>query len=119
MQAAEIKGPVYIRMPRHAFPIFCRRNREIIKNGSAEIRVRREKTTRFLRAGTMVKEAQTHRRSFEGRESDLTVVDVTTVKPLDKDMVKKIHGESKAIFTVEEHSISAAGEPPSPKWSRR
>ena len=99
----EMKGPAYVRLGRASVPVTYSEDAELeigkgnlVKNGS-DITV--------IATGIMVNEAimAADRLSEEG--VDVRIIDMHTIKPIDKDIIIKAAEETGAIVTAEEHSI--------------
>lgn len=102
-QAASIFGPVYIRLGRS--------KTEKVYESTEKFEFGRGKTLRdgsdvtIIATGIMVNEAI--RASDILREEGVfaRVIDMHTIKPIDKDIIIKAATETKGIVTVEEHSV--------------
>lgn len=99
----EMKGPAYVRLGRASVPVTYSEDAELeigkgnlVKNGS-DITV--------IASGIMVNEAimAADRLSEEG--VDVRIIDMHTIKPIDKDIIIKAAEETGAIVTAEEHSV--------------
>ena len=99
----EMKGPAYVRLGRASVPVTYSEDAELeigkgnlVKNGS-DITV--------IATGIMVNEAimAADRLSEEG--VDVRIIDMHTIKPIDKDIIIKAAEETGAIVTAEEHSV--------------
>ena len=79
--AAEYYGPVYIRLGRAATPTIHNENFDF-KIGKGEVLV-------------------------EGKDVAIiaTVVNISTIKPIDKELIVKVAKETGKVVTVEEHSV--------------
>lgn len=100
--AVEIKGPVYIRMPRQAREVIA--DKRSVMPGKVEI-LKDGKDVAILATGPMVEEAQKAARILEREGIDAAVLGFVTVKPLDQDAVRAYAKKAGAIITVEEHSV--------------
>ncbi len=96
-------GPLYIRMTRDAVPVFY-------KEGES-FEIGRGKTVRdgtdisIIANGDMVFHALTAAAQLERRGISARVVDMHTIKPLDREAVLHCCRETGAIVTVEDHNI--------------
>lgn len=102
--AVEIKGPVYIRMPRQARPFAAESEKRNIAAGKAEI-LKDGKDVAIFTYGPMVEESQKAAEILQKEGIDAAVVNFMTVKPLDEATVKKYMDKVKIMVTVEEHSV--------------
>lgn len=101
--AVEIKGPVYIRMPRQPREVIA--HERYLKIGKAEI-LKDGKDVAILATGPMTEEAQVAAEILKGSGIDAAVLSFMTVKPLDEETIKAYAGKVGAIVTVEEHSVT-------------
>lgn len=102
-KAMEIDGPCYIRLGRSAVPVFY--------DESADFEIGRGKTLKdgkdvtIIATGIMVSEAMTAAEELKKQGVDARVIDIHTIKPIDKDLIIKAAKETGAIVTAEEHSV--------------
>ena len=101
--AAAYKGPVYIRLGRAAVPVIYEEGKTF-EIGKA-LRVREGKDAAILATGIMVNEALQAAEMLAAEGIECRVVDVHTIKPLDKDEVVAAAKECGCIVTAEEHSV--------------
>lgn len=102
-EAARINGPVYIRFGRAATPIIYDENYEF-KIGKAIQFGDGEDATIFA-TGIMVAESLKAKEELEKEGIKVRVVDIHTIKPIDKDIIIKCAKETKKLISIEEHSI--------------
>lgn len=100
--AAKYQGPVYIRLGRMAVETIYEHNMDF-EIGRANI-LRKGKDIAIIATGIMVQEALKAAKDLECDGIDTMVVDMHTIKPIDKNAILKA-AECKKIITVEEHSI--------------
>lgn len=101
--AAEIKSPVYIRLGR--IPL------EDIYDDSYDFKI--GKGTKLMdgddvtiiATGIMVHKALEASKELKEQGINARVINIATIKPIDEDIIIKAAKETKAIVTVEEHSI--------------
>lgn len=102
-QAAELLGPVYVRLGRSAVPLLYSCTKEIqIGKGSL---VRDGSDYTVIATGIMVNEALQAAESLETEGISLRVIDMHTIKPIDEEIIRKAAAETKGIVTAEEHSV--------------
>ncbi len=101
--AANINGPVYIRVARPVVETFTTEDTPFIP-GKANV-LRGGDDVCIISAGLMVKEALKAADSLAGEGIAASVVNVHTIKPFDAECVLKMAGKCGAIVTVEEHSV--------------
>ena len=102
-QAAEIKGPVYIRLGRSkAEEVY--NEKENFEFGKGKV-VRNGDDVAVVATGIMVAEAVKAHEVLKQEGIFIRVIDIHTIKPIDKDIIFKAAYETKGIVTAEEHSI--------------
>ena len=101
--AAEYKGPVYLRLGRLAVPVF---NEENVGFEIGKGKVMREGTdVTVIATGLEVNEAMIAADTLQAEGISVRVVNMATIKPIDKDIILKAAAETGAIVTAEEHNI--------------
>lgn len=102
--AIQIKGPVYIRMPRQARPFAADPEKRHMVAGQAEI-LKDGRDVAILTYGPMVEEVQ-KAAEFLGKDGiDVAVINFMTIKPLDGNTIDQYIKKVKMLVTVEEHSV--------------
>ncbi len=99
--AAEFSGPCYIRLARMASPILKEMPFEI---GRANILAEGEDVV-IIACGLMVHIALKARELLRQKNIHSAVVDMHTIKPVDKVMIRRLAERFSKIVTLEEHSI--------------
>ncbi len=102
-EAAKINGPVYIRFGRAATPIIYDENYEF-KLGKA-IQFGEGIDATIFATGIMVAESLKAKEELEKEGINIRVVDIHTIKPIDKEIIIKCAKETKKLISIEEHSI--------------
>lgn len=102
-EAARINGPVYIRFARTATPIIYKENEEFKLGKGVQIGEGTDATV--FATGIMVSEALKAKEKLLEQGIDIRVVDIHTIKPIDKELIIKCAKETKKIISIEEHSI--------------
>ena len=103
LAAAEHDGPVYMRFGRLAVP---RVNGEDYKFEIGKgVTLREGKDVTIVASGLMVAEAIEAADRLGAEGIDARVINIHTIKPIDKDILVKAAKETGAIVTAEEHSI--------------
>ena len=101
--AAEHDGPVYLRFGRLAVPVF---NEENVEFTIGKGKVMREGTdVTIIATGLEVAEAMIAADTLQAEGIDARVVNMATIKPIDKDLILACAAETGAIVTAEEHNI--------------
>lgn len=102
-KAAEYKGPVYIRLGRSKVPVIFDDNYEFeIGKG---VQLKEGKDITIIATGVMVSKALQAAEELEEEGISCRVINISTIKPIDKDIIIKAAKETKGIVTVEEHSV--------------
>lgn len=102
-EISKINAPCYVRLSRLATPTIYNEN-EKFELGKAKQIGKGEDATIFA-TGVCVSEALKARDELEKRGIFVRVVDVHTIKPIDKETIVRCAKETKVIITVEDHSI--------------
>ena len=102
-EASKINGPVYIRFGRASTPQIYDENQEF-EFGKAIEHGNGTKATVFA-TGIMVAEALKAKEELEKEGIDIRVIDIHTIKPLDKEVIIKAAKETEKLISIEEHSI--------------
>lgn len=102
-EAAKMNGPVYVRLGRAVVPGIYEENSDI-KIGKGMCVVEGSDYT-VIATGVMVNEAMIAAQTLAAEGISLRVIDMHTIKPIDKDIVIKAAKETKGIITAEEHSV--------------
>jgi transketolase len=103
-KAAEYKGPVYIRLGRSKVPVIYEENNYEFEIGKGVLLEDGSDAT-IIATGIMVSEALEARRKLLEEGINVRVIDIHTIKPIDKEIIIKAAEETKAIVTAEEHNI--------------
>ena len=98
--AAELDGPVYIRTARLATPVL---EEQPFVLGRANLLTKGSDAVVFT-YGLMVSEALEAARILKEQGIDISVVNVHTIKPIDRDCVLRQAARCSKVFTLEEHS---------------
>jgi len=101
--AAEINGPVYIRLGRSGVPSIHAEGFKFVP-GRAVV-VRDGTDAAVIAAGMMVAPALEAAESLAGEGINTRVVSMHTIKPLDDKCVISAAQETGALVTAEEHSV--------------
>lgn len=97
------KGPVYLRFGRLAVPVIFEAGSYKFEMGKG-IQISEGKDASIIATGIMVGEALKAREMLANDKIDAAVVNIHTIKPLDKDIIIKA-AKTKAVVTAEEHNI--------------
>ena len=101
--AAEYNGPMYVRLGRSAVPTLFdeKYNFEIGKG----VVLREGDDATIIACGMMVNEALIAADMLKEENINVRVINMSTIKPIDTELIIKAAKETKAIVTAEEHSI--------------
>ncbi len=103
LAAAEHEGPVYMRFGRLAVP---RVNAEDYKFEIGKgVTLKDGKDVTIVASGLMVAEALEAAERLAEDSIDARVINIHTIKPIDKEILVKAAKETGAIVTAEEHSV--------------
>lgn len=102
-EMAKFDGPVYIRLARVATPVIYDENQTFEIGKMVQIGNGTDATV--FATGVEVAEALKAKEQLEKENINIRVVDVHTIKPIDKETIIKCAKETKKIITIEDHSI--------------
>lgn len=97
-------GPVYLRFGRLAAPIFNDKDTYKFELGKGIELVSGSDVT-IIATGLMVSEALEAAKALGCEGISARVINIHTIKPIDKDIIVKAAKETGKIVTVEEHSV--------------
>jgi transketolase len=95
---AEEKGPMYLRISRAETPVFIE-EKDSFEIGKAQ-KLREGRGVTIIACGSLVHEAL-----LAAEEVDGEVINLHTIKPLDKETILKSVEKTGRVITVEEHSV--------------
>lgn len=102
-EIAKKDGPVYLRLSRMATPIIYDENQKFEIGKAVQIGEGTDAT--IFATGDVVCEAIKAKEELEKQNIFVRVVDMHTIKPIDRDTIVKCAKETKKIITIEDHSI--------------
>ena len=101
--ASEIYGPVYLRFGRcNTEDIFDDNYKFKVGKG---VEVNKGNDITVIATGIMVAKALESAKELEKEGISVRVINMSTIKPIDREIIIKAAKETKAIITAEEHSI--------------
>jgi len=103
-EAARIKGPVYIRFNRSETPILTEEKGRF-RVGRAET-LREGNDLAIISCGAMVYESLVAAQELAKKGIHARVINMHTIKPIDKEAIILAAKETKKIVTVEEHQVN-------------
>ena len=102
-EIAKIDGPVYLRLARLATPVIYGEDQQFEMGKAIEFGTGTDGTV--IATGVTVAEALSAKEELEKQDIHIRVLDVHTIKPIDREAVIKVAKETKKIVTIEDHSI--------------
>jgi len=102
---ASTEGPMYARIGRANAPVlYSKEDLKNIKIGKGLV-VKDGSDVSIIACGTMVDQAVDAAEQLSQDGVSACVVDMHTIKPLDETMIKRCVRQTKALLTLEEHSV--------------
>jgi transketolase len=101
--AADYEGPVYIRILRNDVPDVTDENQDF-KIGKPSV-IREGTDVTVFAHGYMIYKSLKAAETLEKEGVSLRIVNVSTLKPIDEEIIKKLASGVKGVVTVEEHTI--------------
>ncbi len=101
-EISKIDGPVYVRLSRLATPVIYEEDNQFEIGKGVQIGNGTDAT--IIATGVTVAEAIKAQEILKGKGIDVRVVDMHTIKPIDKELIIKCAKETKRIITIEDHS---------------
>jgi transketolase len=101
--AADYDGPVYMRILRNDVPDVTDEKQEF-KIGKPTV-IREGTDVTVFAHGYMIYKALKAAETLEKEGISLRIVNVSTLKPIDENIIKKLASGVKGVVTVEEHTI--------------
>lgn len=102
-EISKMHGPVYLRLCRFATPIIYDKTQKFeIGKG---IQIGEGKDATVFATGVTVSEAIKAKEELAKEGINIRVVDIHTIKPIDKELIVKCAKETKKLVSIEDHSI--------------
>ena len=102
-EISKINGPVYLRLCRLDSPLIYEQTKKF-EIGKAE-QIGEGTAATVFATGVMVAEAVKAKQELAKQGIDIRVVDVHTIKPIDRDIIIKCAKETEKLTSIEDHSI--------------
>ncbi len=102
-EAIKINGPVYIRLGRSDVPDIHNENTKFEFGKGIELKEGNDVT--IIATGIMVSKALEASEELKNKGISARVIDIHTIKPLDKEIIIKAAQETRGIVVAEEHNI--------------
>jgi len=100
---AEYPGPVYLRISRAEVPVIFDKGHPFRMGEGVLLRQGGDLT--LIGTGTMVARCLEAAEALAGEGIEARVVEIHTLKPLDRDLILRCGRETGALVTAEEHSV--------------
>jgi transketolase len=101
--AAEMRGPVFLRAGRMKTPIVYAPDQKFTVGKAIELTEGSDVT--IIATGLLVAEAIRAQETLEAEGIGARVIDIHTIKPLDREAIARAAAETKAIVVAEEHLV--------------
>jgi transketolase len=102
-EAAKFNGPMYVRLGRSAVPTLFDENYKFEIGKGVVVAPGNDAT--IIACGIMVNEAIIASQTLKSEGINVRVINMSTIKPIDKELIITAAKETGAIVTAEEHSI--------------
>lgn len=102
--AIEHNGPVYLRLGRPAQPIIFNEETYSFELGKGSV-IKDGNDISIISTGIMTSKALEAAAVLKEQGIDARVINIHTIKPIDKDILIKAAAETKGIVTVEDHNV--------------
>ena len=102
-EIAKIKGPVYLRLARLKVPVIYDENQKFEIGKGIQIGDGTDGT--IFATGVTVSEALKAKEILKSKGINVRVVDIHTIKPIDKDLIIKSAKETKKLISIEDHNV--------------
>ncbi|MCL1788971.1 MAG: transketolase family protein [Oscillospiraceae bacterium] len=97
-------GPAYLRFGRLAAPVFNDENQYQFELGKG-VQLRDGNDITIIATGLMVSESLLAHEELAGQGIHARIINIHTIKPIDKEIIIKAAKETGKVITVEEHSV--------------
>jgi len=102
-EISKINAPVYLRLCRLASPAIYDENQKFEIGKAVQIGEGTDGT--IFATGVVVSEAIKAKEELEKKGINIRVVDIHTIKPIDKEIIIKCAKETKKLVSIEDHSV--------------
>lgn len=102
-EISKVEGPVYLRLSRLVTPIIYDEGQKFEIGKAIQIGDGTDGT--IFATGVTVSEALKAQESLKEKGLNVRVVDIHTIKPIDKNMIIKCAKETKILISIEDHNI--------------
>ena len=102
-EIAKIEGPVYLRLCRLSTPVIYDENQKFEIGKSVQIGEGTDAT--IFATGVTVSEAIKAKEKLAEQGTNVRVVDMHSIKPIDEEMIIKCAEETNRLISIEDHNI--------------
>ena len=102
-EISKINGPVYLRLSRVATPAIYDENQKFEIGKAVQIGDGTDATV--FATGVTVSEAIKAQEALEEKGINIRVVDIHTIKPIDKETIIRCAKETKKLISIEDHNV--------------
>ena len=102
-EISKIEGPVYLRLARLATPVIYNKDTKFEIGKGYQFGEGTDAT--IIATGVVVAEALKAQEELLKQGINVRVIDIHTIKPIDKEIIIKSAKETQKIITIEDHSI--------------
>lgn len=102
-EIAKYEGPVYLRLSRMATPVIHNENTKFEIGKGIQLGSGKDATV-FV-TGDVVAEALKAQEILKKENINIRVVDMYSIKPIDKELILKCANETEMLFSIEDHNI--------------
>lgn len=102
-EISKIEGPVYLRLSRLATPVIYDESQKFEIGKAIQIGDGTDGT--IFATGVTVSEALKAQESLKEKNINVRVIDIHTIKPIDKEMIIKSAKETKKLISIEDHNV--------------
>ena len=102
-EISKLNGPVYLRLSRLATPVIYDENQKFEIGKAVQIGEGTDAT--IFATGVTVSEALKAQEELKIKGIDVRVVDIHTIKPIDRDIIVKCAKETKRLISIEDHNL--------------
>ena len=103
LEAAKFNGPMYVRLGRSGVQTLFNEDYKFEIGKGTVLREGNDAT--IIACGIMVNEAVIAHEELKSEGINVRVINMSTIKPIDEELIIKAAKETKAIITAEEHSV--------------
>lgn len=100
----EYSGPCYVRLGRSNVPVIYEKGNVPFTLGKGNV-LKEGKKVAIIACGIMVNEALEAYELLKAEGIEVSIIDMHTIKPIDKDLIVSLANSHDVIITAEEHSV--------------